>query len=103
LKPPSGNMKIKVLQSFKEKLNHQMDYIARDKPRAARKFKTDILQRIKEIPQMPYKNRKSIYFDRDDIRDLIYKGYTVVYKINKNEDSIEVFGFTKYENNPFED
>jgi hypothetical protein len=26
-----------------------------------------------------------------------------VYKINRNEDSIEVFGFTKYENNPFED
>jgi hypothetical protein len=52
---------------------------------------------------MPYKNRKSIYFDRDDIRDLIYKGYTVVYKINRKEDSIEVFGFTKYENNPFVD
>lgn len=96
-------MKIKVLQPFKEKLNHQIEYIARDKPRAARKFKTDILQRIKQIPQMPYKNRKSIYFDRDDIRDLIYKGYMVVYKINSNEDSIEVFGFTKFENNPFED
>jgi plasmid stabilization system protein ParE len=95
-------MKIKVLKSFKEKLNHQIEYIARDKPRAARKFKTEILQRIKEIPRMPYKNRKSIFFDRDDIRDLICKGYSIVYKINKNENSIEVFGFTKFENNPFE-
>lgn len=50
---------------------------------------------------MPYKNRKSIFFDRNDIRDLIYKGYIVTYKINQNENSIEVFGFTKFENNPF--
>jgi plasmid stabilization system protein ParE len=94
-------MKIKILKSFKDKLNNQIEYIARDKPHAARKFKSEILQRIKEIPRMPYKNRKSIFFSRNDIRDLIYKGYTVVYKINKKENSIEVFGFTKFQNNPF--
>ncbi len=49
---------------------------------------------------MPYKNRKSIFFNRNDIRDLIYKGYIVVYKINQTEHSIEVFGFTKFGNNP---
>jgi len=32
---------------------------------------------------------------------LIYKGYIVVYKINETDNSIEVFGFTKYEENPF--
>ena len=50
---------------------------------------------------MPYKNRKSIFFNRNDIRDLVYKGYITVYKINQTEHSIEVFGFTKFENNPF--
>lgn len=94
-------MKIKVLKTFKDKLNRQIEYIARDKPHAARKFKSELLKRIKEIPLMPYKNRKSIFFDRNDIRDLIYKGYIVVYKINQTEHSIEVFGFTKFENNPF--
>jgi len=39
--------------------------------------------------------RKSIYFDNDSIRDLIYKGYTVVFRINI--DQIEVFGFVKYQ------
>ena len=94
-------MKIKVLKTFKDKLNRQIEYIARDKPHAARKFKSELLKCIKEIPLMPYKNRKSIFFDRNDIRDLIYKGYIVVYKINQTEHSIEVFGFTKFENNPF--
>ncbi len=93
-------MKIRVLKSFNDKLNSQIEYISRDKPHAARKFKSELLKRIKEIPLMPYKNRKSIFFDRSDIRDLIYKGYIVVYKINQAGHSIEVFGFSKFENNP---
>ena len=95
-------MKIKVLKSFRDKLNHQVEFIAKEKPGAARKFKAEILRRIKEIPQMPLKNRKSIFFEKDEIRDLIFKGYIIVYRINYNDDSIEVFGFTKFENNPFE-
>jgi len=50
---------------------------------------------------MPYRSRKSIFFDRDDIRDLTFKGYIVVYKINTAENSIEIFGFAKYQENPF--
>ncbi len=94
-------MKLKLLNSFGEKLNDQVDYIAQDKPGAARKFKSDILGKIKEIPKMPYANRKSIFFDREDIRDLIFKGYIVVYKVDDEKGIITVFGFTKYKNDPF--
>lgn len=94
-------MRLKILLSFKDKMNDQVEFIARDKPGAARKFKSEIIGRIKEIPQMPFKHRKSIFFDRDDIRDLIYKGYIVVYKINERDNTIEIFGFTKYEENLF--
>ena len=44
---------------------------------------------------MPLKSRKSIFFEKDEIRDLIFKGYIIVYRINYDDDSIEVFGFTK--------
>ena len=94
-------MKIKFSKSFSQRLNDQVDYIANDKPSTARKFKSEIIARIKQIPQVPYSNRKSIFFDRNDIRDLIYKGYVVVYKINEVEKSIEVFGFVKWNENPF--
>jgi len=60
-------MKIRVLKSFNDKLNSQIEYISRDKPHAARKFKSELLKRVKEIPLMPYKNRKSIFFNRNDI------------------------------------
>ena len=95
-------MRLRILKSFGDKLNDQVNYIAQDKPGAARKFKSDIIKRIKEIPKMPYACRKSIFFDREDIRDLMFKGYIVVYKVDKDNEFITVFGFTKYKNEPFE-
>lgn len=59
-------MRLRILKSFRDKLNDQVDYIAKDKPAAAIRFKTDLIQRIKAIPQMPYANRKSIFFERED-------------------------------------
>ncbi len=94
-------MRLKILTSFKNKLNDQVEFIAKVKPTAARKFKSELIRRIKEVSQMPYINRKSIFFDREDIREIIYKGYIIVYKINEREQTIEVFGLTKYEENPF--
>ena len=94
-------MKLRILKSFRDKLNEQIEYIAKDKPGAARKFKTDILKRIKEVPSMPFACRRSIFFDREDIRDLIYKGYIIVYKVDETEGIITVFGFIKYKNKMF--
>ena len=45
---------------------------------------------------MPYSYRKSIFFDREDIRDLVFKGYVITFVIKNN--IIEVFGFIKYQN-----
>ena len=67
-------MKLKFTKGFREKLNAQVDYIAKDKPTAARRFKNDLIARIKEIPDMPFNHRNSIFFDREDVRDLFSKG-----------------------------
>ena len=50
---------------------------------------------------MPYACRMSIFFDKDEVRDLILKGYIIVYQIDEERDIITVFGFTKYEDDPF--
>jgi len=93
-------MRIIFKDTFLQRLSRQIDYIASDSPKRARKFKNDVLNEIRRIPDMPYANRKSIYFDNDQIRDLIFKGYTIVYRINKEDQSIEIFGFTKYQDKP---
>ncbi|MEH6765006.1 MAG: type II toxin-antitoxin system RelE/ParE family toxin [Aequorivita antarctica] len=68
-------MKIKILKSFSNKLADQVEFIAEDKPIAARKFKKDVLHTLNNLKILPYKQRKSIYFDDENIRDLIFKGY----------------------------
>lgn len=50
---------------------------------------------------MPFACRKSIFFNREDIRDLIFKGYIIVYKVDKDKGLITVFGFSKYKDEPF--
>jgi plasmid stabilization system protein ParE len=91
-------MKIILKDTFVKRLEIQLDYIALDSPANARKFKDDLLKLIKAIPINPNKHRKSIWFEDQNIRDLIFKGYTIIYRIN--ERTIEVFGFVKYQNSP---
>ncbi len=93
-------MKIIYKDSFVNRLGNQLDYIAQDSPSAARKFKQELLNRIRSIPKNPLIYRKSIYFNDKTIRDLIYKGYTIVFRLNN--DIVEVFGFVKQQDNPID-
>lgn len=91
-------MKILFKESFLRRLENQIDYIALDSPARARIFKSKLLAHIRQIPNHPYQYRKSIYFEDKNIRDLIYKGYTIVFRIT--DTTIEIFGFVKYQDSP---
>ena len=88
-------MKIIFKDTFVDRLEKQVEFIALDNPSTARKFKNKLLTQIKQIPSNPFQYRKSIYFNDINIRDLIFKGYTIVFRIN--DTAIEVFGFVKYQ------
>lgn len=91
-------MKIVYKESFIERLEKQLRYISIDNPTAAKKFKKNLVAKIKSIPSNPKLFRKSIYFEDESIRDLIFKGYTIVFRITKTQ--IEVFGFVKFQEKP---
>lgn len=91
-------MKIDLKRSFKKRLADHVAFIAKDSPNRARLFKNELIDRIKQTPEHPYLHRPSIWFDDDNIRDLIYQGHTVIYRIK--EDLIEVFGFVSHQNSP---
>lgn len=90
-------MKIEISEQFRDKLKRQVQYISLDKPAAARKFNQSIFANIKKISANPKINRKSIFFEDENIRDLVVKGYLVVYEILPAENRIVVFGFYKWE------
>jgi len=90
-------MKVKFSEGFVSALIEQVDYIAKDKPSAARKFKNDLLESLNKDLKQPFNFRKSIYFEDELIRDYIFKGYTIVFKINMKNQIIIVFGFIKHQ------
>ena len=81
-------MQIEFDEKFEENLKTILEYIAKDKLSASKKFKKDLFEQIKNLSNFPYKYRKSFYFDNDNIRDMIYKKYTIVYEIDLQNDSI---------------
>lgn len=74
-------MKIEFDPELMYALIEQLDIIAFDKPKAAREFKNDLIDKCKLLVDMPYRCRKSIYYDDDHVRDLIFRGYVIVYVI----------------------
>ena len=67
-----------------------LEYIAQDKMSAAENFVNELDNLIGNLPNSPFKYRKSIYFQDENIRDMIYKGYTIVYRINTKKERIEI-------------
>ncbi len=83
-------MKIIESKQFKDELRAIAFYIKKDKLSVSLHFVQNLHKRIKELIEFPYQYRKSIYFKNDDIRDMIYMGYTIVYEVNKKQNTLEV-------------
>ncbi len=83
---------MKIIESEKFKLNLQIitKRIKEDKQGAAIKFAKELKIAIMNLNNSPYKYRKSFYFDDENIRDMTYKGYTIVYKIDIQNDILVV-------------
>lgn len=85
---------MKIIESnlYKQKLRFITLNIKKDKPSAAIKFAKDLKKQIKDILNMPYKYRASHYHHDKSVRDMIYKGYTIIYKIyDKYIKIVEIF------------
>lgn len=83
-------MRVKRSLLFKEQFRHTILNIAQDKKSAAREFKNSLNKVIDNIPTFPYKYRQSYYHSDNSIRDMVYRGYTVVYKIDEAKELIEI-------------
>ncbi|WP_428024739.1 type II toxin-antitoxin system RelE/ParE family toxin [Arcobacter sp.] len=82
--------------NYLQKLQSVMEFIAQDSVNQAIKFQVELDEIIDDIPNMPFKCRKSIYFDDNNIRDLIFKGYIVPYKIDTSKNQMIIIGINKY-------
>lgn len=88
-------LQIKYKSDFNRNFLAIWDFISQDSIKRANDFKSGLKANIEKIPNMPYKFRKSYYSDNEDIRDMIYKGYTIPYLID--DDVILILDIFKWE------
>jgi len=81
-------MIIQRTEEYQKELLIILKHIANDKITASRKFKKDLNEQIANIPNFPFKYRKSIYFNNENVRDMICKKYTINYEIDLNKNTI---------------
>ena len=82
---------------FIKALSDIESFIVLDSLERAEKFKNDIIDKISSLDFMPKRCRKSTLANDESIRDLIFKGYIIVFKIQN--DTIKVLYIYK-ENEP---
>jgi len=87
-------MQIYTNNDFDQSLDEILDYIALDSLEKALDFVHELQTKFETLPFMPYKFRKSIYFDNENIRDFIYKGYVIPYLVD--QECIVILGIVKY-------
>jgi len=85
---------IKYDENFSNKFKVIWNFIAKDSVKKANNFKQELKSDIENLPVFPYKFRKSRWFENENIRDLIFKGYTIPYLIQ--EDKIIILDIFKW-------
>jgi len=73
-------------------LENILDFIAKDSFDRAEQFKSNLDNKILAIELFPYKYRQSTKSKDDTVRDLIFHGYVVPYRVNQKNDKIEIIG-----------
>jgi len=66
---------------FQMQLFGILKFIAKDKKTAVKKFENELNRKITDLIHFPLKYRSSYYFEDDAYRDMVYNGYTIIYKV----------------------
>ena len=73
-----------------------LSFIAKDSLNRAINFKNQLDDKINNLVNFPYKFRRSVHYNDKNIRDLIYKGYTIPYMIDDKDQKIIIIDIFKW-------
>jgi len=83
-------MKVILTRKAQRHLIETRDYIALDNPTRAVTFINELETAISGLSSMPYRCRPSIYYNDDQHRDLVHKGYTIPYLVDEKNGRIVI-------------
>jgi toxin ParE1/3/4 len=83
-------------KTYNLQLLSALEFIAKDSPKNAKAFKKELDAKINDLPRFPFKFRESEYYDDENARDLVFKGYTIPYYVDSVGDTIIILKIFKY-------
>jgi len=87
-------MRVVYEKQFKIALKDIADFIAEDKVSASHLFKKELKNKFELVVENPKMYRASVYHKSESYRDLVFMGYTAIYKIE--DDVIKVLDIFKW-------
>lgn len=87
-------MKIIYTPNFNQETDNIINFIALDSITRALEFYNDLMIELQKTKYMPYRFRKNLILNDNDVRDLIFKGYVIPFKIEN--DCIKILSIYKY-------
>ena len=90
-------MRIIKSKTFNIQFVAALQFIAQNNPQNAKAFKQELDAKITDLPNFPFKFRESEYYDNENARDLIFKGYTIPYYVDRVSDTIIILKIFKYQ------
>ena len=89
-------MKILFTEDFKENLKEILKFIKQGSKDRAYTFRDSLKNEIIKIPERPYSYRENLTMKDTQLRDLIFKGYVVVFVIDEGEQTITIISIYKH-------
>ncbi len=85
-------MRLIKSERFVSELKEIVDFIANDNPYAALTFYDELLEKIEAITDNPYRYRMRKALYDEDVRELIFRGYTIPFLIDRQREQIVILG-----------
>ena len=82
---------IEYRQDAKENLVEIEEYISRDSIYYANKTTEEIMNKVTYLSMFPYMGRKVPEYNNTNLRELIYKSYRILYKVNSKIYILNIF------------
>ncbi len=89
-------MKILRKKEYTTALKIIIKYISKDSKNRALHFKNQLDKQINNLDNFPYKFRQSRLHSDDNVRDMTFKGYSVIYFVEEDKDRISVIDIFKW-------
>ncbi len=88
-------MEIQCSELYEKQLKEILEPMAKANILLAKKFKMYLDTLIINIPTKVKKYKKSVYFDNDNIKDLEYENYTIIFCVENSNTRFTILGIVE--------